>query len=354
MNTEKYLTFLKQSVDEGEIPQELYDLMVAKIAETGKMNRKLYRFFLTELERRRLFHAKSEPVNYKNSAKTDGTFKYSHRKNPFWLLGHAITTSLFKVFGGYIMSWLTYGVWRVKDRKKLKKLKGAYITVSNHVGYVDGFLTRRALGLKKQYIVAAPFNCKNTPGGRIMQMTAIIPLPSTLGGVRAFNDELKYVASRGAAIHFYAEQTMWIRYEKPRPYKEGAFYYADMLDIPVVPMFYCFREPKGLRKLLGLPRADIRIGDPIYVDRTLSKNERKADMARRAYDAAVAMYEEYNKSPLEYLPELRSEESTAAPSDGITQNSTAGDENIFAAENIFIQENPITRESEYVKNSSDS
>ena len=100
MNTEKYLTFLKQSVDEGEIPQELYELMVAKIAETGKMNGKLYRFFLSELERRRLFNVKTYPVDYKNSAKTDGTYKYSHRKNPFWAIGHALSAFIFKVVGG--------------------------------------------------------------------------------------------------------------------------------------------------------------------------------------------------------------------------------------------------------------
>lgn len=360
MNTEKYLKFLRRSLDEGEIPRELYDVMVAEIEKSGKMNRKIYRFFLSELERRRLFNVKTEPINYARSAVTDGTYKYSHRKNPFWNFGHGVTALLFKLLGGYLLGGIVYGAWRVKDRKKLKKLKGGFITTSNHVGYVDAFLTRRAMGFKKQYIVAAPYNCKRTLGGGLLKMATMLPLPSSVTGVRAFNEELKYVASRGAAIHFYAEQTMWIRYEKPRPYKEGAFYYADMLDVPVVPMFYCFKEPKGLRRLFGLPRADVRIGDPIYSDKSLPKNERKADMARRAYAAAVAMYEDFNGKPLEYLPEYvgaeraDTAETEERTNDEIPPDSTADGEEPIGAENIINNENTTTRESDYVKNDSDS
>ena len=184
MNTAKYLKFLRQSLDEGEIPQELYDSTVAEIEKSGGMNRDIYRRFLSELERRRLFNVKTEPINYENSAKTDGTYKYSHRKNPFWNIGHGITAFIFKLLGGYLLGGIVYGAWRVKDRKKLKNLKGAFITTSNHVGYVDAALTRRALGFKKQYIVAAPFNCKNTLGGGILKIATMIPLPCSVKGDR--------------------------------------------------------------------------------------------------------------------------------------------------------------------------
>lgn len=158
----------------------------------------------------------------------------------------------------------------------------------------------RATGMKRRYIVAAPYNCKSTLGGKILCAAGELPLPVSFKGLRPFNEMLDYAAERKASIHFYPEKSMWINYRKPRPYKDGAFHYADKLDIPVVPMLYCFKRPRGLRKLLHLPKAVIKIGDPIYADTDLPPRERQADLARRAYDAAAAIYEQFYGVPLAY------------------------------------------------------
>ena len=81
-------------------------------------------------------------------------------------------------------------------------------------------------------------------------------------------------------------------------------------------------------------------------------------MARRAYSAAVAIYEDYNRKPLEYLPELDVTAAYAAVTDEASidemqPNSTADAENPDGAENIIFNENTSTRESDYVKNDSD-
>lgn len=298
MNTRAYLRMFGELAENGELPMELYRALLDEIVRDGKMTKRVYAFYIAELERRRLFDVAGTPYTTKNSAKTDGTYKYKHEKNPFWYIGHALTSTLFK-FLGYVGGGIVYGVWRVKDRKKLKGI-GACVTVSNHIDYLDALLTRRAMGGKKQYIVAAPHNRKNTLGGAILASATIIPLPISLKGARPFAEMLDYVKDRGGAIHFYAEKSMWRGYQKPRPYKEGAFFYAERLGVPIVPMLYCFKKPRGFRKLLGLPKMAIRIADPIYADATLTPRERKKDLCARTQAAARALYEDFYGKPLEY------------------------------------------------------
>lgn len=312
MNTKKYLALFAELAEKDEIPRGLYDSLLAQIAAKGKMTKDIYAYYLTELEKLRAFDVDGAPFDTDKSAKTDGTYVYKHTKNPFWYILHGWWSTIFKLIG-FFGAGVVFGVWRVKDRKKMRKL-GACITVSNHIGYLDAVLTRRALGAKKQYIVVAPHNCKHTVGGALLRSATELPLPINIKGTRPFNDMLEYVAARKAAIHFYPEKSMWIGYKKPRPYKEGAFYYAEKLNIPVVPMLYCYKKPRGLRKLLHLPHMEIKIGDPIYFDPQLPPFARKKDLAVRAYQASVDMYESYYGIPLEYIsPDPAETYSESAP-----------------------------------------
>ena len=297
MNTKNYMALFASMAEKNELPRDLYDMLMSEIAKNGKMTKRIYEKYLDELERRRLFDADGAPFDTKNSAKTDGTYKY-RTKNPFKKIAHAFWFRVFKLIG-WVGGAIVFGVWRVKDRKKLKGI-GACITTSNHVGYLDAVLTLRAMGNKRQKIVAAPHNCKNTVGGRILGYAGILPLPTSIAGTRVFNDMLEYVAAKKSAIHLYPEKSMWIGYKKPRPYKDGAFFYADKLNIPVVPMLYCFKNPRGLRKLLHLPKAVIKISDPIYANTELPQRERRADLCERAQAAAKQMYEEFYGIPLVY------------------------------------------------------
>ena len=341
MNTKNYKRLFAEVYEKGEIDKELYDLLLGEIEVDGKMTKRIYKLYLEELERRRAFDVDGTPFDTRNSAKTDGTYVYMRPKRPFWHFWHAVSATIFK-FIGWFGSGVGYGVWRIKDRKKLKKLKHKpFITVSNHVGYIDAVLTRREMGCKKQYIVAAPHNCKNTFGGRVLKSATMIPLPITLSGTKLFNERLEYVRDRNAAIHFYAEKAMWVRYRKPRPYKDGAFVYADKLDVPVVPMLYCFKRARGLRRLFGLAKAVVRIADPIFADKSLPMRERRADLAERSAKAVRELYEDFYGIPLEYLPE-REKIGAAAERTKDAEAAADGTADADVAENVGTE---ITRES---------
>ena len=299
MKTKKYKNFFTSLFRAGELPEDLYNALLAKMDEQGGMNGCVYEFYLTELERRGLFEVDGTPFSTKNSAKTDGTFKYKRPSNPFWHIAHAVTSTIFK-FLGWFASGFVLGAWRVPDRKKLKGVR-ACVSVSNHVGYLDAVLTRYAFGCRKQYLIAAPHNCKKGLGGAILKSATVIPLPINFRGSKAFSDMLRYVADRGGALHFYPEKSMWVGYKKPRPYKDGPFHYADRLGVPVVPMLYVYPKPRGIRKLLHMPKMAIKIADPIYADRSLPAMEREADLKRRTQEAVNKLYEDFYGIPLEYL-----------------------------------------------------
>lgn len=292
----------KDLLDSGELPQDVYDRVVAEMEVDGKMTMRVYNIYLEELERRRLFSVCGAPYNTKNSAKTDGTYVYKHTKNPFWHIAHAVMATLTK-FMGWIGSGIAYGMWRFPRvyKKKFKGI-GPCITTSNHVGYLDAVLTRRAHGMRRLHIVVAPHNCKNNFGGALLRAMAVVPLPVSHRGMKPFGEMLEYLRDKGAGIHFYAEKSMWIRYRKPRPYQDGAFFYADKLGVPIVPMLYCFKEPKGLRKLLGLSKATVRVADPVYANAELPTMARRADLAERVDNAVRQLYKDFYGKELEYLP----------------------------------------------------
>lgn len=310
MNTAKYKRFFGKLFNSGDIPEDLYVELMSAAEQKGKVDWEIYRMFLDGLERRRLFETEGTPFSTEKSAKTDGSYVYLRPKNPFWHIGHAVMSTVFK-FLGWLGSGLVYGVWRIKDRKKLKKL-GPCISVSNHFGYIDAALTRYAFGCKKQYIIAAPHNCKQNLGGAIIRAATAIPLPINFRGTKAFGETLKYMVARGASLHIYAEKSMWLRYKKPRPFMDGAFHYADRLDIPVVVMQYHIVPSKGLRKLFGLPKAVVRIADPIYSDKTLPPRQRQLDLKARAEAAAKQLYEEFYGEPLEYLDAHTADDASEA------------------------------------------
>lgn len=193
---------------------------------------------------------------------------------------------------------LYYGV-KVVSRENAKQLKGkGIVTVSNHVLYLDNMVIRKATKRyhKIHYIVAEKNSVKGILGS-IMRYGGTMPLSSNMRAMLNLSKAIKARIEQKRAVHFYAEAEMWIRYEKPRPLKEGAFYYACLYNAPVLPIFIVFRENGKLRKLFKLPkRITTHILEPIYKDEKLDQKSAMVDMRNKVEKAFVECYmREYNK-----------------------------------------------------------
>lgn len=220
---------------------------------------------------------------------------YRYRVGFFKKITCAIVRTITFVFGPILIK-VAYGA-RVKGRKNLKPLRGkGAICVTNHFAYLDTLFVRQAVGHYRSYHTMAPWNNKKGAGGWFMHRAGMLPFSSNLTATRNLWKELERLFQSGKIVNFYAEQAMWVNYQKPRPMKDGAFYYAVKFGVPVLPIFCTFRKNKrGHMKKLR-----IHILPAVYADETLPKGKRGEKMRQEAQEAWKKCYEEAYGIPLEY------------------------------------------------------
>ena len=80
-------------------------------------------------------------------------------------------------------------------------------------------------------------------GARFIRRGGMLPLSYNLAAMRNFNREVDRLLKAGKIVNFYCgARPMWVNYQKPRPMKEGAFYYAVRSDVPVLPVFFYLQK----------------------------------------------------------------------------------------------------------------
>ncbi len=230
----------------------------------------------------------------------DGNFRY---RKPWY---ECIVTGFWRFWMGLLAPpfiRLLYGTKTTgrEHVRALKRAKKGAISVCNHFNYLDTLFIRDAIGHFDSFHTMAPWNNKKGLGGHIIRHAGMWPFSANIAAMRALNEEMGRQLGRGNIVNFYAEQAMWINYQKPRPMKEGAFHYAVKFGVPVLPVFCTFdRNKRGHARKLR-----IHILPPVYPDETLPPKARAAKMKEEAEKAWRECYEEAYKMPLEYLPDKR-------------------------------------------------
>lgn len=123
-----------------------------------------------------------------------------------------------------------------------KYLEGVLIT-SNHFSPLENTVIRHltnALSRKRLGIISQTSNFAMTGIiGYIMNYADTVPIstdPRYLA--RDFLSVLKErLVDKKHAILLYPEQEMWFNYRKPRPPKNGAYFYAAKLNVPIISCF---------------------------------------------------------------------------------------------------------------------
>lgn len=228
----------------------------------------------------------------------DADFKYRQG------LGGRIVTGFFRTvlqLAAPILLKVVYGCRVVgKENRRALKKQGA-IAVCDHMSYLDTLFVRAALGHYRSFHTMAPWNNKRGVGGWFMRHAGMWAFSSNLTATKNLMREMERRLAQGKFINFYAEQAMWVNYRKPRPMKDGAFYYAVKFGVPVLPVFCTFRKDKKGR----MRRLRIHILPAVYADETLPRPARIAKMKADAEAAWRACYEKAYQKPLEYLPDRR-------------------------------------------------
>ena len=120
--------------------------------------------------------------------------------------------------------------------------------------------------------------------------------------VKNLKPALEAILKNDALLLIYPEQEMWYNYKKPRPLRDGAYHYAALFKIPVIPTFTEMVTLNGERDADGfLPIKHIlHILPPIYPNNSLSVRENRARMQTIDYILKKKCYEDVYKTKLEY------------------------------------------------------
>lgn len=188
----------------------------------------------------------------------------------------------------------------VLGRENLKGIKRAIIT-SNHVFIYDCLVNKYALRGHKVMVVGAEFNNQKGKFGDLMRAGGLLPLSSKYSVMKEFNKGIKYHLNKNHYVLIYPEQSMWYNYEKLRPFKDGAFHYAVMNNVPVIPIYITFR-PTGKYDDSGAEKkyVTVNILKPIYKNDALSDKENIKMMKDKDFNACKEVYEKTYNKPLKY------------------------------------------------------
>lgn len=212
---------------------------------------------------------------------------YPYLQKSFWFKCQRVLTSFLQNCIFPWLVWLVHGL-RIHGREKLKQNKELFenglLTISNHVYMWDYISIMVALRPRLGYFPAWKTNLEG-PNGPWIRMAGGIPVPTdNLRSMVKFKHAMEEVFERKDWMHFFPEGSLWFFYPDIRPLKKAVFKYAVEYDRPILPITFSFRPRKGLWKLIGKsPLVDLKIGDPIYPDKELSKVEAVQKMQQEAY-----------------------------------------------------------------------
>jgi 1-acyl-sn-glycerol-3-phosphate acyltransferase len=194
----------------------------------------------------------------------------------------------------FALSIIRFGL-RIEGRNILKKhrklLQNGALTVSNHTLRWDLLMVLQAVRFRRLYFPAWKENLAG-PDRDLIRLAGGIPVPGTTHAMKYFNMAFDELHRKKKWLHVFPEGSNWPYYHFIRPFKKGMFTMAYNYGLPVIPMAFSYREPRGLYKIFkkGYPLITLRIGEPLIPDRSKPRREAvtllRAETHRRIVELA--------------------------------------------------------------------
>lgn len=247
-------------------------------------------------EKEKKFSENVCPPNYDEMLPVSNDYDYL-RKGFFKKFGSFISVGLFKLLGLFIAP---YCHLKIVGKENFKGIKNAILTC-NHINNIDCVLIKRALPHHKLKITVANFNNKKGLLGSLLRGGGTMPFGDTLTTQKNLSLAIKTLLKENNYILFYPEGSLWWCYEKPRPLIDGAYFFATKSNVPIIPMFFTFKEMK--KKKNGIPKKKfiLNIGKPIFPQENLSSKENINFLKSKNFEWNKELYESFYNKKLEYL-----------------------------------------------------
>lgn len=188
----------------------------------------------------------------------------------------------------------------------IEDIKCGGIITSNHFNPIDNLIIQKfakKVCKKRLYIVSQETNLAMTGLiGFFMKYSDTIPVSGQLNYMKKdFPKIIKKVLSENNLILIYPEQEMWFNYKKPRPPKEGAYYFAAKNNVPIISCFVEMKETnESDNKEFNKVKYVLHILKPIYPDSKKTAKENSIIMKDMDYKQKVEAYEKVYNKKLDY------------------------------------------------------
>ena len=197
----------------------------------------------------------------------------------------------------------------VNGLEYLNRVKTGAIITCNHFNPFDSLTVEKVFrmsehaGSKTLYKVIREGNYTNFPGlyGFFFRNCDTLPLSSDRKTMMEFMEAVETILNDEDFILIYPEQSLWWNYKKPKPLKIGAFKFAAMHKVPVIPIFITMQDSDIIGDD-GFPVQEyiVNISEAIYPDANLSVRENKEQMRDKNFEIWKNIYEDFYKIPLTY------------------------------------------------------
>ncbi|QOV18896.1 1-acyl-sn-glycerol-3-phosphate acyltransferase [Blautia liquoris] len=211
-------------------------------------------------------------------------------------------------------------------------IRSGAIVTSNHFNPIDNTIVRYLawnLGKDRLPIVSQVTNLAMTGlVGFLMKYADILPISDIPGYITAdFEPLLKKELDEKNYVLIYPEQEMWFNYQKPRPLKRGAYYYAAKFQVPVISCFVEMRAQQQLQTpMFHEVQYVMHVLPAIYPDSAKTVRENSFAMCAQDYEQKKHAYEEIRREPLNYTFQEKDIAGWVQPpqTDGFSPKQLAG------------------------------
>lgn len=199
---------------------------------------------------------------------------------------------------------------KIVGEENIRNIKGGAIITSNHFNPLDNLIIQKLAKkvLKKRlYIIGQETNLAMTGMvGFFMNYSDIIPISNQISYMKKeFPEVIKEILEKENLILIYPEQEMWFNYRKPRPLKEGAYYFAAKNNVPIVSCFVEMIETDEKdNEEFNKVKYILHILKPIYPNPNMTIKENSEFMMKTDYNQKKEAYEKAYNKKLNYIFEI--------------------------------------------------
>lgn len=173
--------------------------------------------------------------------------------------------------------------YHVHGRKNLRRLgDGGFVTISNHIHIMDAPMTGCAIGMRRVYFLTLASNFCIPVIRHLVTALDGVPLTKEPEQVDTLFREMEKALQNGDIVHVYPEGVLVPYCDHLRTFRRGAFKMAAEADVPVLPMVYTYRKPKGLLRLFRKkPYLLCTFLSPVYPDHSVPLRERSIRLMKQ-------------------------------------------------------------------------